>query len=242
VRLRECALSLLAGALLTCAFAPLNLWGLAILSPAILMWLWEGSTPRRAALTGFCFNATTFACGTSWMYIGVHDYSGAPVWIALGLVIGLTGIMAAYHALLGYLSNRVIPAEGAWRWLVGLPALWTLIEWLRGWFCSGFPWLALGYSQTDTWLSGFAPIIGVYGISALLLVGSGALVALVRGRGRVRITAAIALLLPWPVGLALQRIQWTHPSGPHISVAVLQGAVPEDLKWQTDNVEPTRTL
>jgi apolipoprotein N-acyltransferase len=242
VRLRDCAIALLAGAALTCAFAPLNAWPLAFLCPAILMWLWEGSTWRNAALSGFCFNVATFGCGTSWMYIGVHDFSGAPAWIAIGLVVGLTGIMAAYHALLGYLAVRWVPATGPWRWFVGLPALWLIIEWLRGWFASGFPWLALGYTQSDTWLSGFAPVFGVYGISALILLGSGALVALMRGNGAVRSMAAVLLLLPWPVGWGLKQIQWTHPAGPPITVAILQGAVPEDIKWDQQNIEPTRAL
>jgi apolipoprotein N-acyltransferase len=242
VKIRDCLIALIAGAALTCAFAPLGVWPLAILCPAILMWLWDGSTPRHAALTGFCFNAATFGVGTSWMYIGVHDFSGAPVWIAAGLVVGLTGIMAAYHALLGYLSARFLPRTGAWRWLVGVPALWLIIEWLRGWLASGFPWLALGYTQTDTWLSGFAPVVGVYGLSALLLTGSGALLALLRGQARVRLYAALVLFLPWPVGFALQHVAWTHPAASAISVGVLQGAVPEDLKWQSESAEPTRIL
>ena len=241
-RLLVGAAAFAAGALLACAFAPLNLWPLAIACPALLMWLWEGATARRAAWSGFCFGAGTFAIGTPWLYISIHDVAQAPMLLALGLVAALVLIMAAYHALLGWLCVRALPASGAWRWLVGLPALWLLIEWWRGWFLSGFPWLSLGYSQTDTWLAGFAPILGVYGLSALLLVSSGALLALVRGSGTTRIAAAALLLLPWPMGAALRHIEWTQPSGPPISVAILQGAVPQDLKWQADNVEPTREL
>jgi apolipoprotein N-acyltransferase len=234
--------ALSAGALLACAFAPLNLWPLAIACPALLMWLWQGATPRRAGWSGFCFGVGTFGFGTPWLYISVHDVAQAPIVLALGLVLALVLIMAAYHALLGYLSARALPASGPWRWLVGLPAIWLLIEWWRGWFLSGFPWLSLGYSQTDTWLAGFAPLAGVYGVSALLLVASGALVALALGSRPVRIVAAVLLLLPWPLGAALRRVDWTQPSGPAISVAILQGAVPQDLKWQADNVEPTREL
>lgn len=240
--MRDCLIALVAGALLTCAFAPLNWWPLAILCPAVLMWLWEHSTPKRAAWTGFFFNVGTFGFGASWMYIGVHDVSGAPIWIAGGLVVGLTGIMAAYHAALGYLSVRFLPSAGPYRWLLGLPAAWVLVEWWRGWFLSGFPWLALGYTQTDTWLSGVAPVLGVYGVSALLLAGSGALLALLRGNGQVRRLALLVLIAPWAIGFALQHIDWTHPSGPELSAAVVQGAVPEDMKWQSDNVEPTRIL
>ena len=242
MRVRDSAIALVAGAALNCAFAPMNLWPLAYLCPAVLMWVWEGSSARDAAWSGLFFNVGTFAVGTWWLYIGVHGFSGAPAWMAIGLVIGLTGIMAAYHAALGYLSIRWLPLTGAWRALVAVPALWLLVEWLRGWFCSGFPWLSLGYTQTDTWLSGFAPVVGVYGISALLLLGAGALVALLRGGARLRPVAAIVLLAPWPIGWALQHVDWTQPSGPAISVAILQGDVPEDLKWQADNVEPTRVL
>jgi apolipoprotein N-acyltransferase len=234
--------ALAAGVLLVCAFAPLNLWPFAIACPALLMWLWEGSSARRAAWSGFWFGAGTFAFGTWWLYISIHDMAGAPILLAVGLVLALVAIMAAYHALLGYLSVWALPASGPWRWFVGLPAIWLLIEWWRGWFLSGFPWLSLGYSQTDTWLSGLAPVIGVYGLSALLLIGSGALVALLRGGRTVRLVALALLILPWPLGAALQRVSWTRPSGPPVSVAILQGAVPQDLKWQADNVEPTREL
>jgi apolipoprotein N-acyltransferase len=234
--------ALAAGALLVCAFAPLNLWPLAILCPAVLMWLWEGSSPRSAAWSGFWFGAGTFAFGTWWLYISIHDMAGAPTLLGVGLVLALVAIMAVYHALLGFLSAWALPASGPWRWLVGLPALWLLIEWWRGWFASGFPWFSLGYSQTDTWLAGFAPLSGVYGISALLLIGSGALVALLRARGAVRLLALALLLVPWPLGAALLRIDWTRAAAPETSVAILQGAVPQDLKWQADNVEPTREL
>ena len=236
------AIALAAGAALACAFAPLNLWPLALLCPALLMWLWEGSTPARAAWNGFAFGAGTFGLGTWWLYISVHGFGGAPIWLTLIVVLGLVAIMAAYHALLGFLVARYLPACGAWRYLVGLPALWLLVEWWRGWFLSGFPWLTLGLSQTDTWLRGFAPITGVYGLSALLLIGSGALLALWRGPARLRLLAAALLLLPWPLGLVLGRIDWTHDAGPPVTVAVLQGAIPQDLKWQADNVEPTREL
>ena len=78
-------------------------------------------------------------------------------------------------------STRWLPARGILKWLIGVPALWLLMEWLRGWVLSGFPWLALGYSQIDSWLAGYAPVGGVYFISLLVLVSAGALVLLLRG-------------------------------------------------------------
>ena len=235
-------LALGGGAALACAFAPLSLWPLAVLCPALQMWLWEDASPASAARSGFWFGAGTFGAGTWWLYISIHGIGQAPVWLSLGLVLALVAIMGLYQALLGWLSVRLLPRRGAVRWLLGLPGLWLLVEWWRGWFLSGFPWLSLGYSQTDTLLAGFAPLAGVYGISALLLLGAGALVALLRSPRRLAPWALALLLAPWGAGALLGRVAWTHPAGPPISVAVLQGAVPEDLKWQADNVGPIRDL
>src|SRR5439155_14743458 len=123
--------------------------------------------------------------------------------------------------------------------LAALPASWLLIEWWRGWFLSGFAWLSLGYSQTDTWLAGFAPVVGVYGISALLLVSAGALVALACGARRIRILAAILLIVPWALGAALHGHSWTQAAGAPVSVAVVQAAIPQDEKWLESNRDTT---
>ncbi|HKD53443.1 MAG TPA: hypothetical protein VKB72_04420, partial [Steroidobacteraceae bacterium] len=153
------ALALVAGAALAAAFAPLNLWPLAVLAPAVLMWLWQDASPREAARLGFWFSFATFAAGTYWLYVSIHGFGGAPIWLALFLMLGLVGIMGLYQAALGYAVARFLPASGAVRWLIAMPAAWLLIEWWRGWFLSGFSWLSLGYSQTDTWLAAFAPLV-----------------------------------------------------------------------------------
>ncbi|HEY8509665.1 MAG TPA: hypothetical protein VIL32_14980, partial [Steroidobacteraceae bacterium] len=228
--------------MLACAFAPLGWWPLAIVCPAVLILLWEKETPREAAWLGFAFNAGTFATGTYWLYISIHKFGGAPPWMAVGLMIGLVGIMALYHALLGYVIARWLPPTGLMRWIVGIPAAWLFVEWWRGWFLSGFGWLSLGYSQTDTWLASLAPVLGVFGISAALLLSAGALVTLALGGTRDRVIAAVVLVIPWIAGAALKGIEWTQPSGNPVEVAIVQGAIPQDLKWLESNRETTLEL
>jgi apolipoprotein N-acyltransferase len=236
------SIAFVAGAALACSFAPLQWWPLAILCPAVLMWLWQGTRPRQAAWLGFWFNSGTFAAGTYWLYISIHIFGEAPVYVAAFLMIALVAIMGLYHAALGYAVARWLPEEGAIRWLVALPAAWLLVEWWRGWFLSGFSWLSLGYSQTDTWLGRFAPITGVYGISALLLVCAGALAALVLGSQRTRVVAAVVFTLPWAVAAVLASVEWTQAAGPPVSVAVIQGAIPQDQKWLDSNRQTTLDL
>jgi apolipoprotein N-acyltransferase len=234
--------ALAAGALLACAFAPLQWWPLAVICPAFLMYLWEGATPREAAWLGFSFNAGTFAAGTYWLYVSLHIFGQAPVYIAALLMMALVAIMALYQAALGYAVARWLPERGALRWLVAVPAAWLVVEWWRGWFLSGFSWLSLGYSQTDTWLSRVAPVAGVYGISAVLLVCAGALTAMVVGSKQTRTIAAIVFVLPWIITATMGSIEWTHPSGPPVTVAVVQGSIPQDQKWLDSNIQTTLDL
>jgi len=234
-------LALVAGAALAASFAPLSLWPLAVLCPALLMWLWQDAAPRESAWLGFCFNAGTFSAGTYWLLLSL-PLGGAPLWLALFLLLGLTGIMALYHAALGYCAGRWLPHAGWLRSLVALPAAWLLIEWWRGWFLSGFSWLSLGYSQTDTWLAGLAPVAGVYGVSAALLLCAGALVTLASGSKWARVSAVVVLLVPWAAGAALHGLSWTHAAGAPVSVAIAQGAVPQDEKWLDANREVTLDL
>jgi apolipoprotein N-acyltransferase len=123
-----------------------------------------------------------------------------------------------------------------------MPAAWLLVEWWRGWFLSGFPWLSLGYALTDTPLAQLAPVGGVYVLSAVVLLMGGALVVLLRGNGRARGVALGALLLPWVFAAGAARIEWTRPAGPPIEVAMLQGAVPQDLKWLESNADNILSL
>ena len=108
--------------------------------PAILVLLWDEATPRRAAWLGFCYAAGLFLSGTYWIYTAVHVFGKAPIWLALFLMSGLVAIMAAYYAIVGWGVVRFLPRATTRRWLVVLPAAWVLMEWLRGWLFSGFPW------------------------------------------------------------------------------------------------------
>ena len=104
-----------------------------------------------------------------------------------------------------------------------MPAAWLLVEWWRGWFLSGFPWLSLGYSLTDTPLAGFAPIGGVYLLSALVLAMGGALVLLERGSTRQRMLALAVLVLPWPLAFGAARLEWTRAEGPVVRARCCRG-------------------
>ena len=128
------------GLLLTLAFAPRDIWCLALLSPAVLIWLWSRApSAREGAWLGFAFGFGTYAAGTWWLYIAIRVFGQAPVWVALVVMGALVLIMAAYQAALGYVVVRWLSARRPVGWLLLVPAAWVLLEWWRGWFAAVRP-------------------------------------------------------------------------------------------------------
>ena len=239
-------LAALAGAATTLAFAPFGFIPLAVVGPALLFLLWDDAPPRRAARSGFAWGAGLFIAGTSWIYTAVHDFGQAPAWLALLLLLAPVSIMGAYYAGLGWLAARFVPRPGLARYLLLLPAGWTLIEWLRGWLLSGFPWLQLGYAHSDSPLAALAPVGGVHLVGFANALSAGALVVFLRGGWRKRGLALAVVAALWSGSALLSGRQWTVPVGGDVSVALLQGAIPQDEKWLADNraatLERFRTL
>ena len=198
------------------------------------------STPRQAWRHAFFFGVGLFLSGTYWIYVSVHVFGEAPLWIAVVLMLGLVAIMAAYLGAVGFLVAR-IAAGRAWRIALIGPAVWTLIEWLRGWALSGFPWLSFGYGQIDGPLAGWAPVLGVYGVSWMLLVSAAGFVPLVSGSGS-RLAAVSLIALPWLTGWLLLLDDWTEPTSDVLTTTIVQGGVSQDRKWLPDQFVPTLRL
>lgn len=235
-------LALPVGASVSFAFAPFGWWPLAILGTAYLFAVWHAATPRRAAWSGFLFTAGTFLAGTYWLYHSVYEIGRAPIVLTIFVIVIIAAVMGTYTAVLGYVLTRWVRLHGALRWLLVLPSAIALIEWFRGWFLSGFPWLALGYTQTDAPLAAIAPLGGVYAVTFVVALTAGALVAFLFGTSRDRIAAGGALVAVWILGFALWNHEWTQPTGAPVTVAIVQGAVPQEMKWDQGQFEATLTL
>jgi apolipoprotein N-acyltransferase len=123
-----------------------------------------------------------------------------------------------------------------------LPVLWVLIEWLRGWVLSGFPWLSLGYAMIDSPLKGWAPLFGVYGVTWAAVASGAALNVLIKPAAalsrRLVALGSIALLFSLPALFAGS--DFTRTAGPAVPIAAVQGAVSQDQKWQAKNLAATK--
>ncbi|MBI5786660.1 MAG: apolipoprotein N-acyltransferase [Rhodocyclales bacterium] len=224
-------IALLAGAVTAFGFSPFDLFPLPFVTLGALFMLWRRSeTPRQAALLGFVWGMGCFLAGVSWVYVSLHDVGGMVLPLAGVATLAFCGILAVFPALAGWLYRRVATAD-FWDILL-LAGVWTLTEWLRGWVLTGFPWLAIGYSQTPpSPLAGYAPLLGVYGVGLLVAGVSSWLTFHWRKPGAWLATAVLLL-----GGQALRSIEWTQAVGEPLKVSLLQGNIPQSLKWVPENL------
>jgi len=221
--------SLVAGAVYTLAFAPFNFSYAAFPALAYLFFAAIALKPKRAALSGYLFGLGQFGFGVSWVYVSVHDYGGGGLLGSL-LIAGLfVGFWALFPALAVYLATQ-LPYKRSSRLLL-FPLLWVLVEYLRGRIVlQGFPWLQIAYSQLDTPLAGYIPVIGGYGTGLLAALSAAMLIGIAsRPKSSLWLLACVAGV--WIAGGWLRTAAWTQPIGEPIKAALIQGNVAQDKKW-----------
>ena len=221
--------ALLAGVAQTFSFAPFEAWWLQMASLALLAAVSASARPAQAALLGWLFGCGWLVSGLWWLYISLHDFGAMPSWLAGLAVLALAAGLALYYAAALALWARLRrgrPLGDSLRWA----ACWLLAELSRGTVFSGFPWIASGYAHTVGPLAGWAPWVGVYGLSALAAwLAFAAAAALRPMAGSTRIVLALAALAVLAGPLALPA-SFTRPSG-ELSVSLLQPDIGQDLKF-----------
>ena len=223
-----------AGGLAVLAFAPFSFSPVSMLSLALFYELISRQRPREGFLVGWGFGIGLMGFGIFWIRISLNEYGNMTPWLAYLMTTLLMVVTALYYGIAGALTAKLSDKARISGPLLAFPAAWVLTEWLRGWLFTGFPWLAIGYTQIDAPLAGFAPIAGVYGISLVLALCAGLLWCLIRRWGRVRYAALAGLVLIHLAGTILEGIEWTEPDGQGFRATVVQANIPQSLKWDPD--------
>jgi len=173
LRFNQPILAFFAGLLAVFGFAPFALFLLTVLALAALFAQWlRAKTARAAARAGFVFGLGLFGVGIGWIYVALHDYGDMPFLLALPATALFAALLALFPALAGYAQAKLRAPAWVSAVLI-MPATWVLAEWLRGLLFTGFPWLTLGYAHSDSPLAGYAPLLGVYGVSLAAAVSAG---------------------------------------------------------------------
>jgi apolipoprotein N-acyltransferase len=225
------------GVLSTLALPPVHLVPLLIPAFSGLVWMSAGAaTPRRAFAVGWWFGFGAGVTGLYWIGIALTQDAvrlgplgtaaaavAAPVAVAAGLAV-FPGAVAALHRLSG--------ARG-WGGVLVFAAIWTAVEWVRGWILTGFPWNLMGtvwdFSDAMVQLAAFS---GVWGLSLVTVAAAAMPATLVRG-ARPTVLALAALAVVWAGGL--WRLAGPDPGAvPGVALRLVQANIPQKLKWKRE--------
>jgi len=237
--------ALIAGLLLPFSFAPYN--QLLIMFP-LLGWLFficVDQTPAIAFKRAWLFGFGWFVHGVSWIYFSLHVHGAAPSVLAYLIIALLSMYLALFPGLAFYASRKLFSVSVSRQLLLVFPLMFTLAEWLRGYFLTGFSWVQIGYSQIDSWLVGYAPLTGGLGVSAMIAFVCGFLVLMFfkqDGKYSPLVISPVFILIIWGAGFALMQINWTEPTGEKIKVSLIQGNIPQKDKWRKYMYRPTLNM
>jgi apolipoprotein N-acyltransferase len=230
----------------------------------------KNRSSQYAFLCGWLFGLIFFGLGVSWVYVSIHDFGNVPLLQSAFITFVFALFLGLFPAFHGYFLNLFFsnflnqkPKEKKkekenksiiWPYyLLAFPALGSLLELLKSWIFTGFPWLEIGITQIHGPLSGFAPIIGSYGCSLMIYFVTGLVVYFLRAYldlknsqniNEILNKDLVLLKLVSPLALAifilfsgyfLSLKSWTTPLAPPILVSLIQGNIPQSLKWDADN-------
>ena len=215
---RKGLIALFCGSMVPLGFSPFSWYPFPVLALAGLAVLLRSAQSSDALLWGWLFGIGQFGVGVSWVYISIYLYGDASLALSIGVMLLLVMYLAAFMAGMAWLLTRSGITSPGWFFLAAFPAACALSEWLRSWLLTGFPWLNMGYSQVDSPLLGYAPILGVYGVGWATALSAGLL---------------------WLVGLGLNQHHWTSPLGERLTATLVQGNIPQELKWKPEQQQAT---
>ncbi len=251
VYFKEILLVALYAAVQSAIFHAPQLWPLGFVSLVPLFALIYLCPTRKDALIFGALAGVLQTAGTFYWILHVTKFGYLAMCVYLS-------VFTALYAVLAYNSVQVLGRAGTegfrWGWLkiLTLASLWVIVEFVRSNIpVMRFPWALLGYSQwKNIPFIQSAEVWGAFGVSFLLaLFAAGVfgvwMLALRFSRGEIDLRryalqlaliaglplAAVVLNAGYGAGALAEIRKSVTPSTPQTRVAVVQGNIPQEQKW-----------
>lgn len=221
------------GASLTFAFAPFSQWYLVFIVLPLSFYL-LAYVSLKVTWSAWWFGLGYFGAGVSWIHVSIAEFGGLPLIASAFLMLLLSGYLAIFPTLAFKLLANILKPK---YWPLGIGFVWLLMEYLRAHLLTGFPWLSIGYSQASSPLSHLLPILGEIGLSALIVI---VCTSIAIGFAQKRyLLATIPFFIILVASLSIRHIEWTKTTGEHRTVALIQGNIPQSMRFQPERDKPT---
>lgn len=235
--------AIVSGASLTLSFAPFRFWIFSYLSLITLIWLFINNKTSKINI-GFAWGLGFFGSNISWIFVSIYKYGGTHWSLAVLITLMFIALLALFPAVnLILLKKFKLNNLQDWRFLIAFPSSWVLIEILRGWIFTGFPWGLLGYTQLNSSLKYYASFFGVYGVSFIV-----AFIALLLAKlftsfslftiSKKKLQIILIIVVFYIIGFLIKNINFVnYRSIENKTVAIVQGNIAPNDKFLFSNVE-----
>ena len=215
----------------TFAFAPYNYSFCILITVFTLNYFWfqNKNHTRYTFLTLVSLIYPT----VFWLHTSMTEYSDVPMAVAAFAILLLSAYLSLYHTVLVYLANKIFRGQIFIKNILVIPSFWIIADYLVGNMFTGFPWVYIGYSQTDTFLASLAPIGGVYLITLVIMLSAALFCYTIASRKLITLAASIFVLI-FP--LFIKDLEFTRPLK-DINVAIVQGNIAQEIKWDPSKSE-----
>jgi len=237
----------LSGVILVFAFAPFRIDIIAIISLCIFFYfLSRCEKYRYAFLISFIFGLGFFGTSISWVYISIHLFTQSMA-AGLAAAVALVILLSFLHTIpFGVFSYALTRKSSNYMKLLVYPALWTLFEIVKAnllW--GGFPWVSLGYSQTESPLIWYSSIGGVYFVTYLLafiaVLIAFYILPLLKTKPKSTssiyklIVSTLTIIIIYIGGIITSKLQPSETSDQTQKVVLVQGDFIQGFKWDNAN-------
>ena len=182
-----------------------------------ILFVWKSKNKNKIHLANLLIYLACIS-GLYWIFISLNYYGNLSLSLSILSTLVLALYVSIFYLIAGYLIRRFKLQP------IDVASLICFFEWLRSQLFSGFPWLDIGVIQIDSPISGFAPIVGVYGVTFLTIFVSDLLLKF----KWISTVKAFSILF---IGFFLQPLNFVVPKGEKLNVALIQGSIPQQLKF-----------
>jgi len=224
--------------LLTASFPKLGWEFLAWVAFLPLFHAIKGKSPQVGFKIGFLAGLVHYATLLYWMAGVMETYGQLPIVVSWSILFLLVLYLSLYPAAFALLVTHLQTRSEAYLWIA--PFLWVALEYMRAFLLSGFPWENLGYSQySQLHLIQISDILGVYGLSALVVAVNAAIFELWGAIGQrhtcswkaiLAVALAVAAFL-WYGTWRMSKVENIAKTAPKRTVALVQGNIDQTKKW-----------
>lgn len=226
-------ISALGAVALAFAFPKAGLAWLAPFAAAGLFWTWRTLSWKRAFLLGWFAGTIFFAIKFSWFSYTVGAYVGK---FAFAVVLIPAIVEALAFALTAACVALAYKNAAQWSAPLAGAAAFTVFEWLRSIGALAVPFAQIGYSQTTTPLAIFAPYIGSFGVTfVVMLLGAYIAESIASRNPRPIAIVVIVVALGWIPSWWLWPARRAENPLPSFRVAAVQGDIAQSIKWDPQN-------